>query len=92
MKISLKNTLMLSFTFVILFLVSIIIFSSFYSTKEAIFKNTNIIMNNMSDFVLDKTKNYLITARDAANLTQRLKSENVVTSKNTNMINIFMNN
>ncbi|MEA3497661.1 MAG: cache domain-containing protein [Campylobacterota bacterium] len=81
MKLSIKSVLIGGFAFVIIFLVSLIIFSSYYSTKQAMVQHSNNIMNTISDFALDKSKTFLKTARDAADLTQRLEAKKVVNSK-----------
>ena len=86
MKISIKNFLSLGIVIGIIVLVSLITFSSYYSTKQAMTKNTNNIMNTISEFALNKSKQYLLTARDAADLTQRLESKKVVTSKNKDLM------
>ncbi len=90
MKISIKTVLMGGFGFVIVFLVSLIIFSSYYSTKQAMQVHVKNIMYNMSDFAVDKSKQFMKTARNAAELTQRLESKKVVNSKDSEiMINYF---
>ncbi len=86
MKISIKTVLIGSFSFVIIFLVSLIIFSSYYSTKQAMIVHTKTIMNNMSAFALDKSKGFMVTARNAAELTQRLESKKVVNSKDADLM------
>ena len=86
MKISIKSVLIGGFAFVIIFLVSLIIFSSFHSTKKAMLQHSNNIMNNISDFALDKSKTFLKTARDAADLTQRLEAKKVVNSKDPDLM------
>lgn len=86
MKISIKNFILLTIISSILLLVSLIILSSYYSTKSAMTKNAYTIMDNISDFALNKSKLYLKTARDAAQLTQRLESKNVVNSNNEELM------
>ena len=86
MKLSIKKFLTTALVSSILVIVSLIIFSSYYSTKTAMVKNTNNIMNNISEFALNKSRQYLKTARDAADLTQRLESKNVVTSDNKDLM------
>ena len=83
MKISLKSTLILSFITIITISVLFITLSSYYSTKNIMAKQAHEIMNNISIFALDKTKSYIITAKEAAQLTQRLESTDVVSSENT---------
>jgi len=47
-------------------------------------KHAYDIMDNISTFAVDKSKTYMITARDAAKLTQKLSSKDVVNSEDIN--------
>lgn len=83
MKLSLKSVLIVCFTTIIAICVSMIALSSFYSTKAVMSKHSLQIMENISDFALDKSKTYMLIARDAAELTRQLESNKVVNSEDT---------
>lgn len=83
MMLSLKSVLIVCFTTIIAICVSMIAISSYYSTKTVMSQHSLQIMENISDFALDKSKTYMIIARDAAELTRQLESNKVVNSDNT---------
>ncbi len=82
MKFSLKSVLIVSFSAIIAICVSMIALSSYYSSKTIMSQHSLQIMENISDFALDKSKTYMIIARDAAELTRQLESRDVVNSEN----------
>ncbi len=84
MKISIKSTLIMSFVTLIVISVFLIITSSYYSTKNIMADHAKEIMNNISIFALDKSKTYIEAAKEAAQLTQRLEMNDVVSSENIN--------
>jgi hypothetical protein len=86
MKVSIKTVLIGGFSFVIIALVSLIILSSYYSTKHAMETHAQNIMNNMSDFALDKSKRFMAIAKNAADLTQRLEAKKVLNSKDPELM------
>ncbi len=81
MKFSLKSILIICFSAIIAICVSMIAFSSYYSTKNIMSQHSLQIMENISDFALDKSKTYMLIARDAAELTRQLESKDVVNSE-----------
>lgn len=86
MQISLRKVLISGLFIGVILLVGTIIFSSYYSSKQATLQHANNIMNTISDFALDKSKSYLNIAKDAAYLTQKLEAKNVVSSKNIELM------
>ncbi|XPV68927.1 MAG: HD domain-containing phosphohydrolase [Halarcobacter sp.] len=86
MRLSIKTLLMIGLVLGTFFLISIIVFSSYYSSKQSMLKHANQIMLNISDFALDKSKQFMYKAKDAANLSQRLASNKVVNSKDFNLM------
>ena len=86
MKFSLRNVIISGLFVGVTLLVGMIIISSYYSSKKAMIKHANTIMNTISEFALDKSQNYLNIAKDAAYLTQKLESKNVVSSKNKELM------
>lgn len=86
MKMSLKKVIISGLFIGVTLLVGMIIISSYYSSKKAMLKHANHIMNTISEFALDKSHNYLNIAKDAAYLTQKLESKNVVSSKNKDLM------
>ena len=82
MKFSLKTVLIFSFSVIISLSTILIISLSYYSSKDSMTKHSYKIMEHISDFALDKSKSFIFAARDAAKLTQRLESKDVVNSEN----------
>ena len=75
MKFSLKTLLILIFISLITFLVASISTSTYFSTKKIMTTHTHQIMSNISTFALDKSRTYMLAARDAAILTKELKGK-----------------
>ena len=86
MQLSLRKFLISGLFIGITLLVGIIIVSSYYSSKKAMLKHANAIMDTISEFALDKSYSYLNIAKDAAYLTQKLEAKNVVSSKNKELM------
>ena len=86
MQLSLRKFLISGLFIGITLLVGIIIVSSYYSSKKAMLKHANAIMDTISEFALDKSSSYLNIAKDAAYLTQKLEAKNVVSSKNKELM------
>ena len=84
MKFSIKTILMFCFTAVISIGIIAIILPSYSSSKNIMIKHAFEIMDNISTFAVDKSKTYMISARDATKLTQKLGSNDIVNSENIN--------
>lgn len=82
MKISIKWALLLAFTAVITLSTGFIITSSYHTSKDALLLHANKVMNNIVAFTTDKSKNHILVAKDATELTQGLASKRVVNSEN----------
>ncbi|WP_419770109.1 MAG: HD domain-containing phosphohydrolase [Candidatus Marinarcus sp.] len=90
MKLSLKTLLIISFSFVIVISMSTITIMSYYSTKANMAEQSFKIMQNISDFAVDKSKTYMNVATDASFLTKNLENKNVLNVNNQkNLINYF---
>ncbi len=90
MKLSLKSLLILSFSLVIVISMTIILFTTYYTTKNSLSEQSYKIMENISEFAVDKSKTYMNVATDASNLTKNLQKKGVINSKNQNeLINYF---
>ena len=82
MKLSLKTLLLISFSFIIVISMSIISMMSYYSTKANMAEQSYKIMQNISDFAVDKSKTYMNVATDASNLTRNLENKHVINMNN----------
>ncbi len=90
MKLSLKSLLILSFSLVIVISMSIILFTTYYTTKNSLSEQSYKIMENISVFAVDKSKTYMNLATDASNLTKNLQKRDVISTENQNeLINYF---
>jgi|TARA_R110002033_G_scaffold138808_5_gene177949 putative two-component system response regulator len=90
MKLSLKTLLIISFSFVIVISMSIISMMSYYSTKANMSEQSYKIMQNISDFAVDKSKTYMNVATDASNLTRNLENKDVISMNNEKkLVNYF---
>ena len=89
MKFSLKNILIFCFTTVISIAIIAIILPSYYSSKNIMIKHAHEIMDNISTFAVDKSKTYILSARDAAKLTQKLGSKDIVNSEDINAMEMY---
>ncbi len=90
MKLSLKKLLILSFSLVIVISMTIILLTTYYTTKTALSQQSFKIMENISEFAIDKSKTYMNVASDASNLTKNLEKKDVISIKNeSTLINYF---
>jgi len=89
MKFSLKSVLIFCFTAIISITVIAIIIPSYYSSKNIMSKHAHDIMDNISTFAVDKSKTFMIAARDAAQLTQKLALKDVVNSEDIKSMELY---
>jgi len=81
MKISIRWVLVFAFTLVILISIGFVITSSYISSKNALLAHAQSVMRNIITFTMDKSKNHILVAKDATELTQGLTSSSVVNSE-----------
>ena len=81
MKISIKWVLVFSFTLIITISIGFIIASSYITSKNALLSHAKSVMENIVTFTVDKSKNHILVAKDAAELTKGLTSSSVVNSE-----------
>ncbi|WP_024955192.1 HD domain-containing phosphohydrolase [Sulfurospirillum arcachonense] len=82
MRTSLRTILTVSFFFVIFVSISMILFTTYYSTKLSMSKQSYQIMKNISEFAIDKSKTYMNVATDVTLLTKNLQNKNILNSNN----------
>lgn len=85
-KLSIKKVLLSSFLVVVASSVGLVIFTTYYSSKNIMTKHALEIMNHMSTFTIDKSKAFMQNAHDATKLTQALESKKVLQSDDVNKI------
>lgn len=78
MKMSLKTLLIISFSFMIISSISLILFTTYFTTKTSMSKQSIKIMENISEFAIDKSINYMQVATNAAVLTKNLQKKSVI--------------
>ena len=90
MKIPLKTLLVTSFSFMMIFSISMILFTTYFTTKNSMNKQSSKIMKNISEFTIDKSKSYMNIATNAAILTKNLQKKSVInTSSEKEIIEYF---
>jgi len=92
MKISIKTTLIAGVTGLIVVLASTILFSALWRSEVALKRQAQIMMENISEFTIDKTENFLIPATEATDLVRKLTSSEVLAKQDKRqMANLFYN-
>lgn len=86
MKISLKTLLIVAFSFMIVSSISLILISTYFTTKSSMGKQSTKIMENISEFAIDKSISYMKIATNAALLTKNLQRKSVINSSNRDKI------
>jgi putative two-component system response regulator len=86
MKLSIRTILIVFFAILISLSLVLIIASSYLSSKNIMVDHGHQIMKNISTFALDKSKTYMLAARDAATFTKELQAKNVISTQNTGML------
>jgi putative two-component system response regulator len=86
MKLSIKKVLIGGIFVGILILVSLIVFSSYYSSKKVMLRHADNIMNTISSLTLDKSLQFMQKAKNAADLSKRLATNKVVNSENSDLM------
>ena len=82
MKVSIKWVLVFAFTAIITLSIGFVIVSSYHTSKNALMTHAQSIMKNIITFTMNKSKNHILAAKDAAELTQGLTAKSVVNSEN----------
>ncbi|MBI9097625.1 MAG: response regulator [Spirochaetaceae bacterium] len=89
-KISIRRILILGMPGLVMGIISLIILSTYFSSKPVFTDHAHEIMNNISSYTIDKSRSHLNPARDAALLTSGLAVNKIVTSSDKNgMENYF---
>lgn len=86
MKYSLKTILTISFSLIIFISISLILISTYYSSKSSLNKQSYKIMENISTFAIDKSESYMEVAKNAAILTKNLQSNKVLNSESIDLM------
>jgi HD-GYP domain-containing protein (c-di-GMP phosphodiesterase class II) len=81
-SMSIKQTLFLSIVGLMLITVSSIMFSTYQSTEKVLIGHAHEVMATISKEAIDRSVGFLEPAQLAAELTQRLANNNVVSDKN----------
>ncbi len=81
MKVSIKWALFFAFTFVIIISISFIITSSYLTSKDALLEHSKSVMETIITFTIDKSKNHILAAKDASELTQGLTTSKIVNTE-----------
>ncbi len=82
MKISIKWVLIFAFTSILSISIAFISISTYYTSKNALLTHAKEVMENIITFTIDKSKNHILVAKDATELTMGLTSSSVVNSEN----------
>jgi len=83
-KISIRWILILGMPGLVMGIISFIIFSTYFSSKQVFTEHAREIMKNISSYTIDKSRSHLNPARDAALLTSGLAVNKIVTSSKKN--------
>ncbi len=86
MKLSIKKVLLFSFLVIVASSVSLIIFTTYYTSKNIMTQHALQIMNHVSSFTLDKSKTFMQNAQDATKLAQALEAKKVIQSEDIKKI------
>jgi len=89
MKFSLKTVLIFCFAAIISITILSTTLPSYYTSKNIMSKHAHEIMDNISAFAIDKSKNYMNTAVDSVELTQRLGSQQILDNKNSKAMELY---
>lgn len=82
-KVSIRFILILGMPGLVMGIISFIILSTYFSSKQVFTEHAREIMENISSYTIDKSRSHLYPARDAALLTSGLAVSKVVTSSRT---------
>ncbi|MBN1649598.1 MAG: response regulator [Spirochaetales bacterium] len=80
--VSLRQVLAFGITGLIILTMTIIILSTYLSSRRVFLKHAQEIMQNTTSYTIDKTRKHLDPAKDAARLTSSLATNRIVTNKN----------
>ncbi|MBB6480971.1 cache domain-containing protein [Spirochaeta isovalerica] len=83
-KISIRFILILGMPGLVMGIISFIILSTYFSSKQVFTEHAREIMGNISSYTIDKSRSHLYPARDAALLTSGLAVNKIVTSSRKN--------
>ncbi len=92
MKVSIKTVLLFGVTGLIATLVSTIMFSMYWRSEEILQRLVGDIMENISQFTIDKTEKFLTPAMEAADLVRKLTSDDVIKSSDKQHLATFFYN
>jgi len=79
-KISIRFVLILGMPGLVIGIISFIILSSYFSSRQVFTDHAREIMENISSYTIDNSRSHLTPARDAALLTNGLAVNKIVTS------------
>ena len=86
MKISIKLLLIVGVIGLLVISVSIILASSYLTSEKVLLRHAKHIMENIASFTIHETQNYLSPAGEAAQITQRLVQNHVISSQDTDAL------
>jgi two-component sensor histidine kinase len=92
MKFSIKYVLIFGLIGLLFISVSFALISSYKTSQRAMLQHSKEIMENISTFAIEKSRNYLFFARDAARLTSSLADTNIVSRKNRKQMEDYFYN
>ena len=80
-SISIRKVLAFGITSLIILTMVIIILSTYLSSRRVFLRHARDIMQNITSYTIDKTRNHLDPAKDAAVLTSSLATNRIVTNE-----------
>jgi len=90
MKFSLKTVLIFCFTAIISITIISTLLPSYYTSKNIMTKHAHKIMDNISEFAIDKTKSYMLSASHTAKLTEKMGSQNILDKNDPKKMELYL--